>query len=63
MSSDRLWRYTVLIVLIYCVIAQIQMPIVANQKAYLAAWVNYILRSELSYLLLFTVDNNYTRRR
>ena len=63
MSSDRLWRYTVLIVLIYCVIAQIQMPVVANQKAYLAAWVNDILRSELSYLLLFTVDNNYTRRR
>ena len=31
-------------------------------KANLAAWVNDILRNELSYLLLFSVDHNHARR-
>ena len=31
-------------------------------KANLAAWVNAILRNELSYLLLFSVDHNHARR-
>ena len=32
------------------------------RKANLAAWVNDILRNELSYLLLFSVDHNHARR-